>query len=116
MGENVDPELYVRSVHKSGQILEIQSINTPTLYEGRPAIIGSAIDITERKRAEANLRMQTQAINAASDMIVITDPNGNIQFANPAFERETGYTSDEVVVMHASTLAQNTDPAMTAKH
>ncbi len=53
-------------------------------------------DITERKEAEAFVRMQTSAINAAGDQIVITDPNGRIEFANPAFEKETGYSLNEI--------------------
>ncbi|MCL5103277.1 MAG: EAL domain-containing protein [Armatimonadetes bacterium] len=54
-------------------------------------------DITERRRAEAHLRIQTSAINSASNQILITDPAGRVEFVNPAFECETGYTSDEVI-------------------
>ncbi|MHB9037297.1 MAG: sensor domain-containing protein [Armatimonadota bacterium] len=54
------------------------------------------MDITERRKSEDVLRMQTSAMNAASDQIVITDIDGNIEFVNPAFVRETGYTLDEV--------------------
>ncbi len=35
------------------------------------------------------------AIEQAGDMIVITDPDGTIQYVNPAFERVTGYTRRE---------------------
>ena len=54
-------------------------------------------DITERKHAEAHLRMQTSAMNAAGDQIAITDPNGNIEFVNPALERAAGYSRDEAL-------------------
>ena len=54
-------------------------------------------DISARRRAEALLRMQISAINAATDQILITDPEGRITFANAAFERETGYAADEVI-------------------
>ena len=54
-------------------------------------------DVTSRRRAEAVLRMQNSAIQAASDQIIISDPEGRIQFVNPAFERETGLTFREAV-------------------
>lgn len=65
--------------------------------DGRDVRFELAIDITERKKAEALLRIQTTAINAASDQIVIADANGRIEFVNPAFERETGYSAQEVI-------------------
>jgi diguanylate cyclase (GGDEF)-like protein/PAS domain S-box-containing protein len=61
-------------------------------------------DITGRRRAEALLRMQTSAINATSDQIIITDPQGNIEFVNPAFERESGLRFAEVVGRSAHIL------------
>lgn len=53
-------------------------------------------DITERKEAERLSNLQIAAINSALDQIVITDAKGCVEYVNPAFERETGYTSDEV--------------------
>ncbi len=37
------------------------------------------------------------AVEQASDAVVVTDTNGNIQYVNPAFTKMTGYTSDEAV-------------------
>ncbi|MDO8682181.1 MAG: EAL domain-containing protein [Armatimonadota bacterium] len=54
-------------------------------------------EIAERKQAEADLHIQSSAINATSDQIVITDAQGNIEFVNPSFEKETGYTIEEVI-------------------
>jgi len=54
-------------------------------------------DITGRKSIEEHLRVQTTALDAAANAIVITDYNGTIQSANPAFTALTGYTAQEVV-------------------
>lgn len=51
----------------------------------------------ERNQAEADLRKKSSAINAAGDQIYITDINGIIEFVNPAFVRETGYSEAEVI-------------------
>ncbi len=58
---------------------------------------GVSRDITERKRVEADRERLLSAIEQAAETIVITDAEGNIQYTNPAFERITGYSREEVV-------------------
>ncbi len=55
------------------------------------------VEIEERKRTEEQLRVQTTALDAAANTIVITDSNGTIQSVNPAFAALTGYTAQEVL-------------------
>lgn len=54
-----------------------------------------ALDRFGRAEAE-NLRLVT-AIEQASHGIVITDSQGSIQYANPAFRRITGYSGETVI-------------------
>jgi PAS domain S-box-containing protein len=54
-------------------------------------------EITERKRAEAQLELLRSAIDQAAEAVVITDAGGTIQYVNPAFESITGYSTDEVI-------------------
>lgn len=53
--------------------------------------------VTERKRAEENLVKLTKAIEKASEMVLITDPQGKIEYANPAAEEITGYKPEELL-------------------
>jgi len=55
------------------------------------------IDLTARKQAEAELQLQGSALNAAANAIVITDPKGDVLWANPAFTKLTGYEVSEVL-------------------
>src|SRR5262249_34700358 len=55
-----------------------------------------ARDISERKRGEATIRMLSRAIEQSPTSIVITDPEGSIQYVNPRFTDLTGYTLEEV--------------------
>ena len=54
-------------------------------------------DITERKQNEAKMHKLTVALNQSPVTIVITDKEGNITYANPAFTEKTGYAIDEVL-------------------
>jgi PAS domain S-box-containing protein len=51
----------------------------------------------ERYDAEAQLRLQAAALNAAANAIVITDRAGTIEWVNPAFCELTGYTAAEAM-------------------
>jgi len=57
-------------------------------------------DISERRAQEQQLRLRERALHAASNGIVITRCEGKdspIEYVNPAFERITGYTAEEVL-------------------
>ena len=54
-------------------------------------------DITDRKKAEEDLQRLSTAIEHATEDITITDPDGIIQYVNPAFEKVTGYTKVEAI-------------------
>jgi PAS domain S-box-containing protein len=54
-------------------------------------------EVAERRRAEEELRLQTSAMEAAANGIIITDRNGTIEWCNPAFTQMTGYSYVEVM-------------------
>jgi PAS domain S-box-containing protein len=56
-----------------------------------------AADLSARKIAEAQMRLQATALEAAANAIVITDREGRITWVNPAFSKLTGYSSQEAV-------------------
>ncbi len=53
-----------------------------------------ARDITERRRTEGTLRLQSAALNAAANAIAITEPDFGIVWLNPSFTELTGYSSE----------------------
>jgi len=65
--------------------------------------IGSAMDITERKLAEAHLRVAATAFESHEAM-VITDANSVILQVNRAFTESTGYTEQEALGQKVSIL------------
>lgn len=53
--------------------------------------------LAESRRSEAERERLLTAIEQAGDIIMITDPEGAIQYVNPAFEKTTGYSRREAV-------------------
>lgn len=51
--------------------------------------------IVERTRAQEQIRLESAALNAAANAIVITNLDGIIEWANPAFTSLTGYSLKE---------------------
>ncbi|MBI5909388.1 MAG: PAS domain S-box protein, partial [Betaproteobacteria bacterium] len=58
---------------------------------------GVGRNITERKRAEVEVRTLSRAMEQNPASIVITDQTGTIGYVNPRFEQVTGYTKAEAV-------------------
>ncbi|MBF0128083.1 MAG: PAS domain S-box protein, partial [Magnetococcales bacterium] len=52
-------------------------------------------DVTQQKKALQSLMLHETAMHAAANTILITDAQGTIQWANPAFTASTGYSLEE---------------------
>ncbi len=63
----------------------------------RKGLVVLGRDITERKQAEAKSQMLLSAVEQTGDTIIITNKEGTILYVNPAFERCTGYTREEII-------------------
>ncbi|MBX6341651.1 MAG: EAL domain-containing protein, partial [Thermomicrobiaceae bacterium] len=64
------------------------------------SVLCTCRDLTEHRRAEDALRKYRAALDAAADMVVITDRHGRVEYVNPAFTRQTGYAPEEVRGRH----------------
>lgn len=60
-------------------------------------IIGTSTNSTEHKQTEEKLKTLSFAIQQSPTVVVITDPEGNIEYINPTFTGHTGYTEEEVI-------------------
>ncbi len=81
---------------KSGEIL---SRNTyPVRLENKKIIgrIWDYEDVTERMKAEEEIRKLSSAVENSASMVMITDTKGCIEYVNPQFNGTTGYSLSEI--------------------
>ncbi len=76
--------------------------------DGSFTIEGFATDITERKLAEAERERLLSAIEQTGEIVLVTGSEGAIEYANPAFERITGYSRKEALGKKPSILKSGT--------
>ena len=87
----------VPCVRKDGTRLLVDIRASAADIDGVPCLVGFFSDVTELRSIEAHDRQLAQAIEQTSESVIIADLAGTIEYANPAFERMSGYSSDEVV-------------------
>ncbi len=58
---------------------------------------GTCWDITDRKKAESQMRALSRAVEQSPSSIMITNRDGTIEYVNPRFEQATGYSRAEIV-------------------
>jgi len=91
-----------RHCKKSGEIIDVQIRSYPLEFDGKPARLVVATDITEKKRAEDALKQSEERlrmiIGNIKDYAVITlDRLGRVTSWNGAAARIHGYRAEEVI-------------------
>jgi diguanylate cyclase (GGDEF)-like protein/PAS domain S-box-containing protein len=70
----------LRVVTKHGEVKNVETYGSYTTYQGRRAIVGTLMDVTERKRTEEALRWKTAfleaQVNSSLDGILVIDSAG----------------------------------------
>ena len=90
-----------------GSCFPIELAASRVTVNGRRLLVHIVRDITERKRAEENLRQAAVVYENITEGIVVTDAQGTIQSVNPAFTRITLYAREEVIGSNPRILHSN---------
>lgn len=99
-GENPEPRYQFKIRTKAGELRWLDFSGARTNFEGKPAILATAFDITAIKRAEQQLLERTMyldALIANSPLGIVTkDEQNRVVFCNPAFEQMFSYSQNEL--------------------
>jgi len=80
-------------------VVPFPGTKTPIYYQGIMA------DITHERMLRQRVHMQTSALQATANGVMITDGDGKIQWVNEAFCVLSGYTEQEVIGTDAAILS-----------
>jgi len=88
-----------RGLKKDESIIFCEVLGKRIDFLGKPAIVGTLLDISERRRAEASLKESEEKYRRlfenAPDVIYTISKDGIITSLSPAFERITGWMIPE---------------------
>ncbi len=104
-GELVPENYEFRLVTRQGEIRTVEVYSSRTVYQGKTAVIGTLLDITERKEAERKIiesERSLSAILAASPIGIGMARDRKILWVNERVCRFTGYTQEELQGRSAS--------------
>jgi PAS domain S-box-containing protein len=103
-GETQPGHLEFKIVTKSQEIKTVEVFGTSTIYQGRPAVIGTLLDVTERKRTEEALCQSEEKyrtiLENIEDGYYEVDLTGNLTFFNDSLCRILGYPKEELMGMN----------------
>ncbi len=117
-----------RGLRKDQTIIDIEIRSDRIELQGRPAVMGMLIDISERQRAEETLRASEERFRTAFELtnvpMVITDLDHRFVRVNEAFAQLFGYSQEEMrklsmnEITHPDDLAESLarrDPLLEGK-
>lgn len=86
------------ALKKNGETFPIQVyFSSPICDKGFHCIRGLIIDISERQKMEAKLKLLSTTVEQSVNIVAVADTNGIIQYVNRAFEEITGYKRQEII-------------------
>jgi two-component system, cell cycle sensor histidine kinase and response regulator CckA len=87
----------LRIVRRDGAEIPVDISANLIALKDRSLVLGLFRDLSERRQAEQERAMLTEALNAAANGVLIADARGLIQWVNPAFTRISGYEASDVI-------------------
>jgi PAS domain S-box-containing protein len=96
----------LRNYRKSGSMFWNRVTIVPIRSDSGNVInyLGYQQDVTAEKRFEQDITLFKEQADESTKAIIITDPEGTIEYVNPAFERITGYTATEAIGLNPRIL------------
>jgi diguanylate cyclase (GGDEF)-like protein/PAS domain S-box-containing protein len=95
--EYSDRIVEVHGLRKNGSTFPAELSIAVWTAAGMPYFTGIMRDITRRKRAEDRLRTLSLAVEQSPASVIVTGPDGHIEYVNGKFVEVTGYRFDEVI-------------------
>jgi PAS domain S-box-containing protein len=114
-GEMTTAHYNFRGLRKDGSIVHVEVLGSRTEYNGKPAVLGTTLDVTARKRAEEELFNSRQMLRTVLDTVpqrvFWKDRNSLFAGCNKAFASDRGYGDPSELVGKSDFDAHPTEAA-----
>ena len=87
-----------------GSICDVEVFSSLIEIDGKEVLHSIVHDVTEKKKNENRLKLLSRSVEQSPVSIVITNPDGIIEYINPTFSRVSGYSSLEAIGRKPSLL------------
>jgi PAS domain S-box-containing protein len=94
----------VYCVTRFGKAVWLDCHAAPFVSNGQPHLLMMALDISERKRVEQALKLQSLVVQNMAEGALLTSPDQTVLFANTALETSFGYAPGELIGQQVSVL------------
>ena len=101
-GEIERSNIVYKATKKDGSLIHVEVYGVLTEFQGRPAVMGTMIDVTERKRAEEELKKFKTASDRSSHGMAMCHLDGSLIYVNESFAEMHGYRVEELIGKHLS--------------
>ncbi|MDR9418645.1 PAS domain S-box protein [Gracilimonas sp.] len=81
----------------NGTVKDVELYSGMIIVEGKHYLYSIVHDITERVKAKKELQRFKMGIDNSSDIVVMTNMNGKIEYVNNAFVQKYKYSREEVI-------------------
>ena len=112
-GAAIGRTLELPALRRNGEEFSVELSLSALQLGGQWHAAGVVRDITERKQSEEQLRKLAQAVEQSPESIVIANPEGNIEYVNETFCRNSGYHREEVIGRNPRFLKSGQTPQET---
>ncbi len=115
------PERYtIRGLRKDGAVVHVELLGRLIEYEGRPAVLGTLLDVTQRWEAEEALRESEKQfrllVETMNDGLGISDNDKRITYVNPRLCELFGYSASELLGNPISAYLEQTSKEIFDTH
>ena len=90
-------EMELRFRTKSGEVRNVRVNARRIELSGKAYILSMRQDVTETLRGQAHERLLGRVVEASTNVVIVTDPEGLIEYVNPKFTETTGWSAEEVL-------------------
>ncbi len=111
MAGSEDPQMYQLKIKCKNGTIKYMEINPNIIqFDGKPAVLGTARDITERKKMAEELEFLSNIPSQILDAIIVTNLKYEITYVNSSTEELYGYKREELLgkspeILNAESIA-----------